>query len=93
MIFSGLASKPVVMVFSGLASKPVATVSPGLSSKPVARVFRFEPQNQQVWFSDLSIKITVTVYWFEPQNQVGDGLSVRLKTDGRIRRRETHIEI
>jgi hypothetical protein len=57
MIFSGLASKPVVTVFSclasklvvtvfsGLASKPVKTVSPGLSSKPVVG-FLIETQNQ-----------------------------------------------
>jgi hypothetical protein len=57
MIFTGLASKPVVTVSSGLASKPaatvfsslasklVATVSPGLASKPVVG-FLVEPQNQ-----------------------------------------------
>jgi hypothetical protein len=32
--------------------------------------------NQQPWFSDLGLKITVTVFWFGPQNQVDFGLSV-----------------
>jgi hypothetical protein len=57
MVFTGLASKPVVTVSSGLASKPdatvfsslasklMATVSPGLASKPVVG-FLVEPQNQ-----------------------------------------------
>jgi hypothetical protein len=66
----------VVTVFSGLASKPVEMVSPGLASKPVARVFWFGPQNWQLRFGDLGLKITVTVSWFETQNQVGDGLLV-----------------
>jgi hypothetical protein len=34
------------------------------------------PQNRQLWFGDLSLKITATVSWFETQNQVGFGLSV-----------------
>jgi hypothetical protein len=51
----------VATIFSGLASKPVATVSPGLASKLVAQVSRFDPQNQQLQFGDLSLKITVTV--------------------------------
>jgi hypothetical protein len=45
IVFSGLASKPVVMVFSGLASKLMVTVSPSLASKPVVG-FLVEPQNQ-----------------------------------------------
>jgi hypothetical protein len=36
-------------------------VSPGLASKSVARVFRFWPQNWQLWFGDLGIKIIATV--------------------------------
>jgi hypothetical protein len=71
-----LASKQVVMFFSGLASKLVATVSPSLASKSVARVFRFGPQNWQLRFSDLGLKITMTVSWFLPQNQADFGLSV-----------------
>jgi hypothetical protein len=57
MVFSGLASKPVVTVssgfvlkpaatvFSSLASKLVVTVSPGSASKLVVG-FLVEPQNQ-----------------------------------------------
>jgi hypothetical protein len=72
MVFTSLASKPVVTVSSGLASKPPATVfsslasklvamiSPGLVSKPVIG-FLVVPQNQGGGgFS-----------WFEPQNQAG----------------------
>jgi hypothetical protein len=42
----------------------------------VVEGFRFGPQNQQLWFGDLGIKITATVSWFGPQNQVDFGLSV-----------------
>jgi hypothetical protein len=34
------------------------------------------PQNQHLWFGDLSLKTTAMVSWFEPQNQVDDGLFV-----------------
>jgi hypothetical protein len=88
-IFSGLASKPVVTVFSGLASKLVATVSLSLASKPVAHVSQFGPQNRQLWFDDLGLKITTTVSWFGPQNQVGFGLSVAPQTDGGRTARDT----
>jgi hypothetical protein len=47
-----------------------------LTSKSVARVSRFGPQNQQLWFGDLGLKITATVSWFGLQNQAGFGLSV-----------------
>jgi hypothetical protein len=40
------------------------------------RVFWFEPQNRQLQFSDLSLKITATDSLFGPQNQAGDGLLV-----------------
>jgi hypothetical protein len=32
------------------------------------RVFWFGPQNQQLWFGDLGLKITAVVSWFGPQN-------------------------
>jgi hypothetical protein len=54
----------------------VATVSPSLASKPVAQVSQFGPQNRQLRFGDLGLKITVTVSWFGPQNQEGYGFSV-----------------
>jgi hypothetical protein len=40
------------------------------------RVFWFGPQNRQLQFSDLGLKITVIVSWFGPQNQADFGLSV-----------------
>jgi hypothetical protein len=67
-VFSGLSSKPVATVFSNLTSKLVATVSPSLVSKSMAQVSRFGPQNWQLQFGILGIKITITVSWFEPQN-------------------------
>jgi hypothetical protein len=49
----------------------------GCASKPRRwRVSRFGPQNRQLWFGDLGLKITVTVSWFGPQNHAGFGLSV-----------------
>jgi hypothetical protein len=39
-------------------------------------VSRFGPQNRQLWFGDLGLKITATISWIGPQNQVGFGLSV-----------------
>jgi hypothetical protein len=57
----GLASKPEATVFSGLASKSAAMFSPGLASKLVARVSQFGPQNLQLWFGDLDLKITAIV--------------------------------
>jgi hypothetical protein len=32
------------------------------------RVSLFGPQNRQLWFGDLDLKITVTIFWFVPQN-------------------------
>jgi hypothetical protein len=63
-------------VFSGLALNPVVKVFFSLSSKPVAQVSRFGPQNWQLQFSDLGLKITTMVSWFGPQNHVDFGLSV-----------------
>jgi hypothetical protein len=39
-----------------------------LSSKPRLTVSRFGPQNRQLWFGNLDIKITATVSWFGHQN-------------------------
>jgi hypothetical protein len=75
------------MVFSGLASKPVATVSSGLASKPVATVSRFGPQNRQLRFGDLGLKITAMFSWFKTQNQACFSLSVAPQN----RRREDHV--
>jgi hypothetical protein len=57
-IFSGMASKPMVMVFSGLASKPMAVVSPDFASKLVVG-FLVEPQNRGGGgFPGLGLKIS-----------------------------------
>jgi hypothetical protein len=47
----------------------------------------FRPQNRQLWFGDLGLKITATVSWFGPQNQAGSGLSVAQQN----RRREVDV--
>jgi hypothetical protein len=58
----------------------------GLASKPVAMGFQFGPQNQQLRFANLGLKITMTVSWFDPQNQADFSLSVasqnRQREDG-----------
>jgi hypothetical protein len=36
----------------------------------------FGPQNQQLWFIDLDLKITAMFSWFGTQNQLGDDFSV-----------------
>jgi hypothetical protein len=48
----------------------------GLASKPLGRFSPVWPQNWQLRFGDLCLKITVMVSWFGPQNHVGYGLSV-----------------
>jgi hypothetical protein len=51
-------------VSPGLASKPVVTVSSDLVSKSVAHVSQFGPQNRQLRFGDLGLKITAMISWF-----------------------------
>jgi hypothetical protein len=48
----------------------------GLASKPRVTVFQFRPQNQQLRFDYLGLKIIAMVSWFGPQNYAGFGLSV-----------------
>jgi hypothetical protein len=49
--------------------KTGATVFSDLASKPTWwRVFRLVPQNRQLCFGYLDLKITVTVSWFGHQN-------------------------
>jgi hypothetical protein len=92
-------------VFSGLASKPVVTVSPDLASKPVVE-FLVEHQNQGGGgFPGLGLKTSSygLVIWSSksPRRFLGLGLKtmwvmvyrLRLKTDGRMRRRGARIEI
>jgi hypothetical protein len=40
------------------------------------RVFRFSPQNRQLRFGDLGLKITAIVSWFGPKKQAGYSLLV-----------------
>jgi hypothetical protein len=53
----------------------------GLASKPHRQVSWFGPQNRQLRFSDLGLKITAMVSWFGPQNQAGFGLSIAPQTN------------
>jgi hypothetical protein len=81
MVFSGLASKPVVMVSSGLASKPAVMVFSGLASKPVVTVFSSLASKLVATVSpDLASKLVVG-FLVEPRNQGGGGFpSLGLKT-------------
>jgi hypothetical protein len=48
----------------------------GLASKPRATISWFGPQNWELRFGDLGLKITVSVSWFGLENHAGYGLSV-----------------
>jgi hypothetical protein len=61
MVYQWFGLKTTGTVSVDLASKPVATVSPGLASKLVVEVSRFGPQNRQLRFDDLGLKITAMV--------------------------------
>jgi hypothetical protein len=55
------------------------TMSTGFLVEPQNQgqtVSQFGPQNRQLRFDDLDLKITATVSWFGPQNQTGYGLLV-----------------
>jgi hypothetical protein len=91
-VFTGLASKPVVMVSGGLASKPVATVSSdldskpsvmvsgGLASKPAATVFSSLVSKLVAMVSPGLTSKSVVGFLVEPQNQGGEGfLGLNLK--------------
>jgi hypothetical protein len=80
--FLAWASKPRATVCEWFGLKTTRTIFSGLTSKQVVRVSRFGPQNRQLRFGDLGLKITVTISWFEPQNQAGFGLSVAPQIDG-----------
>jgi hypothetical protein len=88
-----LTSKPAATVFSGLASKPVVTVSLGLASKLVATVSQFGPQNRQLQFADLSLKITAADFWFGPQKPSRFQFVSCITKPMEEGRRMTHVEI
>jgi hypothetical protein len=48
----------------------------GLAPNPLGQVSQFGPQNRQLQFGDLGLKITAVISWFGPQNQACFGLSV-----------------
>jgi hypothetical protein len=73
---SWLSHKTKVDGFSQFSLKTSGYGSCGLASKPLARIFRIGPQNWQLRFGDLGLKITMTVSWFGPQNQADFGLLV-----------------
>jgi hypothetical protein len=87
-VFFGLASKPMATIFCRFGLKTGGDgFSPfglktgggflGRASKPRWwSVSWFGPQNWQLQFGDLGLKIIVTVSWFEPQNQAAYSLSV-----------------
>jgi hypothetical protein len=94
MVSGGLASKPAVTVFSSLASKLVMMVSPGLASKPRWwRVSQFGPQNRQLWFGDLCLKITAMVFWFGSQSKWVSVCRLHHKTDGGRSAWDTHRDL
>jgi hypothetical protein len=43
----------------------------------VVEGFWFGPQNRQLGFDDLGVKITATVSWFRTQNQAGLELKIK----------------
>jgi hypothetical protein len=83
MVCEWFGIKTTQTIFSGLASKSVAAVISILVSKLVARVSWFGPQNRQLQFGNLGLKISATVSWFGPQNHVGFGLSVAAQNQWR----------
>jgi hypothetical protein len=104
--FLGCASKPRSTVCVWFDIKITRTVFSCLTSKPVARIFRFGPQNRQLWFGELGLKITTMVSWFVQQNQACFGLSVApqnrrreddtghaLRSGGSLRLEKSHARI
>jgi hypothetical protein len=63
MVFTDLASKPMMTVFGGLASKPATTISSGLASKPAATVFSgLASKPVATVFFSLASKLVATVF-------------------------------
>jgi hypothetical protein len=99
IVFTGLASKPVVTISDSLASKPTATVSNGLASKPAVTVFTGLASKPVATVSGgLASKPTATVspglasklvvgFLVEPQNQGGGGfpgLGLKIGSSGLV---------
>jgi hypothetical protein len=62
--WDGLASKPLWRFISGLASKLLGLFLPVWPQNRWWRVSRFGPQNRQLRFGELCLKITAMVSWF-----------------------------
>jgi hypothetical protein len=71
---------------SGLASKPLGRFPLVWPQSRWLQIYWFGPQNRQLRFDDLGLKITTMVSWYVPQNQAGFGLLVapqnRRREDG-----------
>jgi hypothetical protein len=81
-VFTGLASKLVVMIFSSFASRLVATVFSSLASILVATVFSSLAWKLMAMVSPGLASKPVVGFLVEPQNQGGGGFSgLGLKTD------------
>jgi hypothetical protein len=61
---------------SGLALKPLGRIAPVWPQNQWRQVYWFWPQNWQLRFGDLGIKITTMISWFGLQNQAGFGFSI-----------------
>jgi hypothetical protein len=75
-VFSSLALKLVVMISLGLALKSAVGFLVEPQNQGGGGFSRFGPQNRQLWFGDLGLKITAMVSWFWRQNQADFSLSV-----------------
>jgi hypothetical protein len=64
---------------SGLASKPLGQFLLVWPQNRWVRVFQFVPENPQIRFGDLRVKITLTISCFGLQNQADYSLSVVLQ--------------
>jgi hypothetical protein len=51
------------------------------------------PQNWQLWFGDLCLKITTTVSWFGPKNKRASVCRLRHKNDGKRLARNTRQDL
>jgi hypothetical protein len=57
------------------------------------QVSLFGPQNRQLWFGDLCLKITTTVSWFGPKNKRASVCRLRHKNDGKRLARNTRQDL
>jgi hypothetical protein len=69
------------MICKWFSLKPTRTIFSGLTSKSVAQVSQFGPQNWQLRFGDLSLKITMTVFDFDLKTKQVSVYRLRHKTD------------